>query len=44
MEAREIDRLATEVPIPKVELPARLTAGLTAADVDELAATLRSMP
>lgn len=39
MEAREMARLDTEVPIPKVELPARLTAGLTAADIDELAAS-----
>jgi len=44
MEAREIARLDTEVPIPKVELPARLTAGLTAADVDDLAAELWSAP
>ena len=44
MEAREISRLDAEVPIPKVELPARPTAGLTAADVEELAATLWSAP
>ena len=42
MEASEIARLATELPIPKITLPARLVAGLTAHDIDALAATLRS--
>jgi anion-transporting ArsA/GET3 family ATPase len=41
MEAGEIARLAAELPIPKVTLPARLVAGLTAADIDVLAGTLR---
>ena len=40
MEAGEIARLARELPIPKVTLPARLVAGLTAADVRELALVL----
>jgi Mrp family chromosome partitioning ATPase len=42
MEAAEISRLAAELPIPKVTLPARLVAGLTPADIDELATALRS--
>ena len=41
MEAGEIARLAAELPIPKVTLPARLVAGLTAADISELAGVLR---
>jgi len=41
MEAGEIARLAAELPIPKVTLPARLVAGLTAADIRELAGVLR---
>jgi anion-transporting ArsA/GET3 family ATPase len=41
MEAGEIARLAADLPIPKVTLPARLVAGLTAADIDVLAGTLR---
>ncbi len=40
MEAGEIARLATELPIPKVTLPARFVAGLTAADIEALAGTL----
>ena len=40
MEAGEIARLAAELPIPKVTLPARLAAGLTPSDIAELAATL----
>ncbi len=44
MEAGEIARLATELPIPKVTLPARLVAGLTSFDVEQLAATLRPTP
>jgi len=44
MEAEEIARLAAELPIPKVTLPARLVAGLTAADIEQLAATLRAAP
>ncbi len=43
MEAGEIARLATELPIPKVTLPARLVAGLTAADIEALAGTLRGV-
>jgi Mrp family chromosome partitioning ATPase len=42
MEVAEISRLAAELPIPKVTLPARLVAGLTPADIDELATALRS--
>jgi hypothetical protein len=42
MEAGEIARLAAELPIPKVTLPARLVAGLTAADIRELAGVLRA--
>jgi arsenite/tail-anchored protein-transporting ATPase len=42
MEAGEIARLASELPIPKVTIPARLVAGLTAADVGELAHALRA--
>ena len=41
MESGEIARLAAELPIPKVTLPARLVAGLTAADIRELAGVLR---
>ena len=37
MEAGEIARLATELPIPKVTLPARPAAGLTSIDIGELA-------
>ena len=44
MEASEIARLATELPIPKISLPARLVAGLTADDIDALAGTLRGEP
>jgi arsenite/tail-anchored protein-transporting ATPase len=40
MEAGEIERLAAELPIPEVTLPALLVAGLTSADIDHLAATL----
>jgi anion-transporting ArsA/GET3 family ATPase len=40
MEAGEIARLAAELPIAKVTLPARPAAGLTASDITELAATL----
>ncbi len=42
MEAGEIARLAAELPIPKVTIPARLVAGLTAVDVEALADALRS--
>jgi arsenite-transporting ATPase len=42
MEAAEIARLAAELPIPKVTLPACAAAGLTSADIDELAKTLTS--
>ena len=41
MEAGEIARLAAELPIPKVTLPARLVAGLTAVDIGALADALR---
>jgi len=44
MEAAEIARLATELPIPKVTLPARLVAGLTSIDIEQLADTLRREP
>lgn len=44
MEGAEISRLAAELPIPKIPLPARLVAGLTSDDIDQLAATLRSDP
>ena len=44
MEAAEIARLATELPIPKVTLPARLVAGLTSIDIEQLAETLRNEP
>lgn len=37
MEAGEIARLATELPIPKVTLPARPAAGLTSVDIGHLA-------
>jgi hypothetical protein len=40
MEAGEIARLAAELPIPKVTIPARLVAGLTAADIAALADVL----
>lgn len=40
MEAGEIARLAAELPIPKVTLPARLAAGLTSVDIEQLAAVL----
>jgi arsenite/tail-anchored protein-transporting ATPase len=40
MEAGEIERLAAELPIPEVTLPALLVAGLTSADIDRLAASL----
>jgi Mrp family chromosome partitioning ATPase len=40
MEAGEIARLASELPIPKVTLPARPAAGLTPEDIDELALVL----
>jgi hypothetical protein len=41
MEAAEIERLAAELPIPKVTLPARLVAGLTSHDIEQLATMLR---
>jgi len=40
MEAGEIARLAAELPLPKVTLPARLAAGLTSSDIAALAETL----
>jgi hypothetical protein len=42
MEAGEIARLAAELPIPKVTIPARLVAGLTTVDIEALADALRS--
>ena len=44
MEAAEIARLESELPIPKVTLPARLVAGLTSIDIQQLADTLRCAP
>jgi arsenite-transporting ATPase len=44
MEAEEIARLAAELPIPKVTLPARAAAGLTPIDIDELAQVLGARP
>lgn len=40
MEAGEIARLAAELPIPKVTLPACLAAGLTSSDIQRLADSL----
>lgn len=40
MESGEIARLAAELPIPEVTLPALLVAGLTSSDIDRLAALL----
>lgn len=40
MERQELARLAEELPIPQIVLPARLVAGLVAADVTDLAAGL----
>jgi hypothetical protein len=40
MESGEIARLAAELPIPKVVLPARLVAGLTSSDIEQLAGAL----
>jgi len=40
MESEEIGRLAEQLPIAQVTLPARLVAGLAPADVDALAALL----
>ena len=40
MEANELDRLAADLPLPQVVLPARAAAGLDAADIDALAGTL----
>jgi arsenite/tail-anchored protein-transporting ATPase len=37
MERGEIERLAAELPLPQVHLPALGVAGLTAVDIDELA-------
>jgi anion-transporting ArsA/GET3 family ATPase len=36
----QVDRLAAALPLPRMELPFRFTAGLVPADVDALAATL----
>ncbi len=40
MERQELDRLAGQLPITQIMLPARLVAGLVAADVADLAAVL----
>ncbi|HSM65191.1 MAG TPA: ArsA-related P-loop ATPase [Ilumatobacteraceae bacterium] len=40
MESEEIRRLAEQLPLPQVTLPARSVAGLSAADIDALAAPL----
>lgn len=40
MEAEELARLAAELPIPQVHLPARLVAGLTSVDIDALAGVI----
>lgn len=42
MEAAEIERLASELPLPKVTLPARSVAGLTSSDIGQLADSLRA--
>jgi hypothetical protein len=42
MEAGEIARLRSELPIPEVTLPALRVAGLTSTDIEELASVLRS--
>jgi arsenite/tail-anchored protein-transporting ATPase len=44
MEAGEISRLAAELPIPKVTLPALLVAGLSSSDIELLARELSSAP
>jgi anion-transporting ArsA/GET3 family ATPase len=44
MEAAELARLAAELPIPKVTLPARIAAGLGPDDIDELATMLGAAP
>jgi anion-transporting ArsA/GET3 family ATPase len=40
MESEELARLAAELPIPQVHLPARLVAGLTPADIEVLAGVI----
>ncbi len=40
MESEEIRRLGDELPLPQVTLPARAVAGLSATDIDALAASL----
>jgi len=40
MESEELARLAAELPIPQVHLPARLVAGLTPADIEALAVVI----
>lgn len=42
MEAAEIERLERLLPLPKIVVPARPVAGLSAADIDDLARTLGS--
>ncbi len=40
MEAQELARLTDQLPIPQIVLPAKLVAGLTPDDIDELATVL----
>ena len=40
MESEELARLAADLPIPQVHLPARLVAGLTPTDIDALAGVI----
>jgi anion-transporting ArsA/GET3 family ATPase len=40
MEAQELARLDEQLPIPQIVLPAKLVAGLTPDDIDDLAAVL----
>jgi anion-transporting ArsA/GET3 family ATPase len=42
MEAQEMARLAEQLPLERIVLPARLVAGLGPVDIDELAALIRS--
>jgi anion-transporting ArsA/GET3 family ATPase len=44
MERQELDRLTAQLPIAQVVLPARMVSGLSAADVDELAALVGGAP
>lgn len=44
MESTELARLEVELPLAQIRLPARLVAGLTAEDIDVLAANLAGPP